>query len=277
MKIQHTFLMAMMGLSLSFSACNRGAKTADTALSAVTDTLAPTPAENVADSIDIRLTDGAGLDSAHVRFLLPCYADKHLNAAILEQISEELGGSYQGSYDDAEAMARHYLSAYMQEMRADRKEFDAEMGFERNLTVERTYETDQMVTFNVQMYQYTGGAHGGTICYGLTFRKSDGRRMSMNTLGNQVGDEEWSEMQKEGLMEYFEVKTDSALQENLQGVETYMIPQPQYAPYFSERGMEFVYQQYEIACYAAGLPSYTIPYNRLGKYLNVTGKRLLGK
>lgn len=231
--------------------------------------------QNTNESHDISLADGAGPDSAHVRFLLPCYADRQVNEAIYEQISETLGGSYEGSYADVDSMARHYLARYMQEMREERADFDAEMGYERSLSVERTYETDQFVTINVQEYQYSGGAHGGTLCYGLTFRKSDGRRMGMNVLNNLVGDEEWTSMQKEGLMEYFEVKTDSDLQECLLDVETYMIPKPQFEPYFSEKGMEFVYQQYEIACYAAGLPCYTIPYDRLGKYLNATGRRLL--
>ena len=231
-------------------------------------------AHNTNECYDVSLADGAGPDSAHVRFLLPCYADRQVNEAIFEQISEMLGGSYEGSYADVDSMARHYLATYMREMGEERADFDAEMGFERSLTVERTYETNQFVTINVQMYQYSGGAHGGTLCYGLTFRKSDGRRMGMNVLNNLVGDEEWTSMQKEGLMEYFDVKTDSALQDCLLDVETYLIPNPQYEPYLSEKGMEFVYQQYEIAPYAAGLPSYTVPYNRLGKYLNTTGRQL---
>lgn len=226
---------------------------------------------------NIELADGAGLDSAHVKFILPDYSDNRLNESILEQLNEALGGSYEGSYADPDSMARHYLATYLQEMREERADFDAEMGFERSLSVERTYETDRLVTINVQLYEYSGGAHGGTLCYGMTFRKSDGRRMSMNTLNNMVGDEGWSSLQKEGLMDYFEVKTDSGLQDMLYDVETYMIPAPQFEPYFSENGMEFVYQQYEIAPYAAGLPSYTISYNRLSKYLNVTGRRLVGE
>ena len=233
------------------------------------------PAASDAACRTIELVDGAGLDSAHVKFVLPEYADSRLNAAILEQLNEALGGSYEGAYTDPDAMARHYLAAYMQEMRENREDLETEIGCERSLEVWRTYETDRLVTLNVQLYEYSGGAHGGTLCYGLTFRKSDGRRMGMNTLNNLVGDEGWTSLQKEGLMEYFEVKTDSDLQDCLLGVETYMIPTPQYEPYFSEKGMEFVYQQYEIACYAAGLPSYTVPYDRLQKYLNVTGRQLL--
>ena len=231
--------------------------------------------EQTKDCYSVTLADGSGADSAHVQFVLPCYADKQVSEAIAEQVNEALGGSYEGSYSDVESMARHYLTNYMKEIKEERKDYDGEMPFERDLKVWRSYETDRLVTINVQMYQYSGGAHGGTFCYGLSFRKSDGRQMGMNTLNNLVGDEGWSSMQKEGLMEYFDVKTDSALQDCLLDVETYFIPAPQMAPYFSEKGLEFVYQQYEIAPYAAGLPSYTIPYRSLDKYLNATGRRLL--
>ena len=252
-------LLAITALVLTYSSC-KDAPTSDAKCR----------------TIELATGSAAG-DSAHVKFVLPDYADRHLNEVILEQLNEALGGTYEGSYADPDSMARHYLATYMQEMSEERADFETEMTFERSLKVYRTYETDRLVTFNVQQYQFSGGAHGGTLCFGLTFRKPDGRRMSMNTLGNLVGDEEWSNLQKEGLKEYFEVDTDEELQDCLLDVETYMIPAPEYEPYFSEKGMEFVYQQYEIAPYAAGLPSYTIPYDRLRKYLNVTGRRLLGE
>lgn len=37
------------------------------------------------------------------------------------------------------------------------------------------------------------------------------------------------------------------------------IPFPKYEPYYTEDGVCFIYQQYEIACYAAGRPTFTLP------------------
>ncbi|MBQ7452041.1 MAG: DUF3298 domain-containing protein [Prevotella sp.] len=36
-----------------------------------------------------------------------------------------------------------------------------------------------------------------------------------------------------------------------------------------------IYQQYEIAAYVAGMPSFTIPYKDARKMLNNTGKKLI--
>ena len=86
---------------------------------------------------------------------------------------------------------------------------------------------------------------------------------------------EWNEMLKHGLMEYFEVKNETDLEACLQGVEMYDIPMPACGVSYGPNGMDFVYQQYEVACYAAGLPSFTIPYDKLKPCLNVTGRRLV--
>lgn len=265
-------LMGAMGLMLTFSGCKKTEKSV--ALGDISDSMEVTPIPDES-YYKATLTEGTGPDSAQVSFELPLYADEHVNEAILEQLSEALGGTYEGSYDQPDSMAHHYLNHYLKDMADERTEFDSEAPFERSLKVWCSYENDKFVTLNVQEYQYLGGAHGSTQCYGLTFRKSDGRRMGLNTLGKNVDDEEWSDMKKQGLMDYFEVKTDSDLQSMLLDTEIYLIKMPVTEPYFSEKGMEFVYQQYEIAPYAAGMPCYTIPYDRLKKYLNTTGRRLL--
>ena len=227
----------------------------------------------------VELSNGEGLDSAHIKFILPWYSDRRVNEAIVEQLNESFGGGYEGSYSDVDSMGRYYLAHYMQEMKEFRDEFETPMPYERSLSAICSFETDDFVTIDVQTYEYSGGAHGGTTSYGLTFRKSDGRQMGKNTLNNIVGDEEWSDMVKQQLMEYFDVKTEEELHDNLQLTPDYFpyIPLPQTEPCFTEKGLVFTYQQYEIACYAAGMPSFVIPYDKLKKYLNRTGRQLLEK
>lgn len=227
----------------------------------------------------VEIADGEGNDSAHIKFVLPWYGDKRVNEAIVEQLNESFGGGYEGSYSDVDSMGRYYLAYYMQEMKRDRSEIENTMPYERSLSAILSEETNDYVTIDVQEYQYTGGAHGGTTSYGLTFRKSDGRQMGKNILNNLVGDDEWNDMVKQQLMEYFDVKTEEELHDNLQLSPDYFpfIPLPQTEPCLTEKGLVFTYQQYEIACYAAGMPSYVIPYDKLKKYLNRTGKHLLEK
>ena len=46
-------------------------------------------------------------------------------------------------------------------------------------------------------------------------------------------------------------------------------------PLFGKDGIIVTYQQYEIAAYAAGMPSFTIPYDKAKGMMNQTGKNLL--
>lgn len=235
--------------------------------------------ETVETSRNISIALGNSQDSVNVSIDVPTYADSKVNAAIMEQLSEQLGGTYEGDYADCDSFVRFCAQKYMKELadlRAEFEDFDPGMPFERSLTVKKSYETDLLVTYDVQTYEFSGGAHGGASSYGITFRKSDGRQMGQNTLLTPNPEAfEWNEMLKSGLMEYFEAKNESDLEACLQGVETYNIPMPACGVSFGPDGMNFVYQQYEIACYAAGMPSFTIPYDKLKPCLNVTGRRLL--
>ena len=221
--------------------------------------------------------EGTDKDSVLISIEFPQCENKQLCTAIVESLNEKLGGSYDGDYLDYEAFINHYLNNYLNELKQNRGEWDAESEYSKELKVTKRYETDKLVTYEVSTYDYMGGAHGFGLFYGITFRKSDGRTMGMNVLNSQYGDEVWNTYIKDGLMEYFEVSTESELGENLLDTETYMIPMPQFEPYFSENGLEFIYQSYEIAAYAAGRPCFTIPYDKLHAYLNTTGRRLLNK
>ncbi len=227
-------------------------------------------------TVDVR--NGNGEDSALVSIEFPTYPDERLNLSITEQLNEQLGGLYEGDYADCDSFARCYASHYMDEISEMRSEFEGyepEMPFERELTITRGYETDRLVTFDLQTYEFSGGAHGGGLAYGITFRKSDGRRMDQNILSISHDAVEWNEMLKRGLMEYFEVKTESDLEGFLMDVELYNIPMPSCGVSFAANGLSFVYQQYEIAAYACGRPNFVIPYDKLRPFLNVTGRRLL--
>jgi hypothetical protein len=80
---------------------------------------------------------------------------------------------------------------------------------------------------------------------------------------------------KKGLKKYFEVNTDEELENCLSLEHTYLLPLPANPPLFIKEGVSITYQQYEIAPYAAGLPSFILPYNEAKSLMNTTGKNLL--
>lgn len=66
---------------------------------------------------------------------------------------------------------------------------------------------------------------------------------------------------REGLMrQYFDVETAQEFKDALL-IDPDTLPLPVTPPYFMPDGFHVVYQQYEIACYAAGLPGCVLPYD----------------
>lgn len=128
---------------------------------------------------------------------------------------------------------------------------------------EKVADTDAFVSYLFSNYWYLDGAHGSSQSWGVTFSKRDGHRMTPT-----ITAEQWKALQptvRQKLAEYFNQGDtsnpitadnlgDYLLLEEMKGD----IPYPVHAPYYSEKGLEFIYQQYEIAPYAAGKPSFTI-------------------
>ena len=82
---------------------------------------------------------------------------------------------------------------------------------------------------------------------------------------------------REGLMrQYFDVQTAQEFKDALL-IDPDTLPLPVTPPYFMPDGLHVVYQQYEIACYAAGLPGCVLPYDSVAPLLTPAAKALLNK
>ena len=207
--------------------------------------------------------------------------------AIREYISESLGISYagelennmQGSYDgdlsNGQKMIDYYFDLKYKEFKKAHDLMAENMTgdvptFASETEIHYLYETNKFVTYEMKKYEDMGGAHGGTFISGMTFRKSDGRRVEWDLFTKSMQD-----VIKKGLKKYFEVNTDEELENSLSLENTYLLPLPATPPVFTKEGVLFTYQQYEIAAYAAGLPSFIVPYDEAKSLMNTTGKNLL--
>ncbi len=204
----------------------------------------------------------------------PTATTKELKTAIAEYISETLGAQYMGTLENGDSIIDYYGKAIYQELAKEHKEMEAEMPFMTDYKFNKTTETENYVTYTSAYEEYMGGAHGSTIIQGATFRKADGRKFGLDML---VGTEKekFRALLKEGLKEYFDNPnmTDTQLKEYLFLNESQTVdylPLPAYAPYITDKGVTFTYQQYEIASYAAGLPTFTIPFEKIKPYLSAT-------
>lgn len=135
--------------------------------------------------------------------------------------------------------------------------------YAREVIVRKVYEDSLFVTMQYTCYQYFAGAHGSYVVVGETFSKEDGHRMRWELL-SAYSDKELRNEIKNGIKKYFEVKTDEELCENLMvdpdesealSMVRDAFPMPNTYPCLMSEGVVIMYQQYEIAPYAAGLPS----------------------
>lgn len=150
-----------------------------------------------------------------------------------------------------------------------------------DLNVNKMTDTLGYVVYYSQAYVYYGGAHGGITGSGaLTFDKSTGKKIERFIDSNKTKDIQ--PFIRKGLLEYYRMAgdtiTDSQLSERLQ-IESKEIPLPSRAAFPNASGdsLTFVYGQYEIACYADGMPAFKLPIKDIEKYLTPEGKALLIK
>ena len=190
-------------------------------------------------------------------------------------MENNMQGSYDGDLNNGQQMIEYYFDLKYKEFKKAHDLMAENMTgdvptFASETEIHFLYETDKFVTYEMKKYEDMGGAHGGTFISGMTFRKSDGRRVEWDLFTKSMQD-----VIKKGLKKYFEINTDEELENSLSLENTYMLPLPATPPVFTKEGVLFTYQQYEIAAYAAGLPSFIVPYNEAKLLMNTTGNNLL--
>ncbi len=204
--------------------------------------------------------------------------EEGLRQAVGEWMDELLGGTYPGDASDIKALTEFYGVAHRDSLSkeieedSDRPLFD-KLAYEAR--VEKTFESPLVASFNLSIYINLGGAHPSSQEYAVTFRKSDGRRLSWDIIRHYT-DYQFKQLLKEYVKEYMNVETDEEMARMLfDGNDVNNMPWPLTPPQLTAEGIAFVYQQYEIAPYALGMPSAIIPYSRVKPLLTEQAKMLI--
>jgi hypothetical protein len=142
-------------------------------------------------------------------------------------------------------------------------------------SMELLFETDKVVTYGLTVTLDLGGAHPVTREFGATFSKKDGKQLTWDIVRND-SQSYLRNILREMLKDYFNVKSDGELMDCLHGVDDVAtIPLPTTPPYMTHEGFTLIYQQYEIATYAAGMPSDVIPYEQMKPCLTEYAQELI--
>lgn len=170
-----------------------------------------------------------------------------------------------------EEMLKQCASAYFQECDEDGLFEGFGAYFESSATV--LADTLGFVTYEIEGYDYTGGAHGMPFNYGVTFSKEDGSQIGWDIFADTT---QLAPLVKEYIGSYFD-EIGVTFEEYLFDGVYDDFPLPYTEPWLTAEGVKFIYGAYEIAPYAAGMPSGVVPYKMVDKYLSDKAKKLIQK
>lgn len=277
------FASAAVIVSAALTGCSDAKKTADDSDSSVEFTMSKV---QIADSISVGQCNALVKIDGEYPDNGPAFADSVRNwitgllaidpadssAPIFDPLAQETA--------NAQAIADITATTLLDNAAKDFAEFEKEgfsTGYEYDISFGPIYQTDKLLTYSFTEYSYTGGAHGGTSFIQQTFDKADGKALTAGEIFEQSKIAEVIQLVKQGLAEqYFsdELKDGTTLADLLL-IDPDTLALPAQSPSFVKDGIDFVYQQYEIAPYAAGMPACVIPYSVIKPYLTEKAAALI--
>lgn len=199
----------------------------------------------------------------------PVTDNEVLNNNIVKWMGTVLNEEYDGDPLDLDAMIAF-----------DKKYFlSLETGEPRSVlqrVVKMVEENDRYVTYRCESWEYNGGAHGTTIVKGATFNKANGEHFtkSMFTDGGMLTDMIYSALKEQYFNPLLE-GTGVSFEEAVYGEAAEDLPLPESGPWIQNDSVHFLYQDYEIAAHALGLPECAISFEDLKDILTEAGKAFM--
>ncbi len=259
------------------------------------DSLAAPVTRMATDSINLTdsVTVGGCKAVASVKGLYPTDRSSRLADSVRVWIGESMATNMQDTRESlfqptaeelasGTALAKRYVEAMLEQARCDFsgiEEQEVSTSYEYSCSFSPSFESDSLTTYSMGIYVYFGGAHGGVLGLEQTFVNNTGLRLtadnvfipdSIPRLTGLLRRELWEQYFKEGTSEGATLR-DALL------IDPDSLRLPSAAPAFLADGVAFCYQQYEIACYAAGMPSCIIPYSEIRPMIRPSVRPLLPK
>lgn len=200
---------------------------------------------------------------------IPVSGNPVLVDSVKEWMHSLLGKTYEDEPTFDDDMLRHYAAEYFQY--CDEEGLFNGLGayLEKAATV--VADSANFLSYEVDGYDYTGGAHGMPFSYGVTFNKEDGSQLGWDIFADTT---KLAPIVKDALYSYFG-HVEMNLEECLFDGVADNFPLPYIAPWLVPEGVKFIYSAYEIAPYAAGMPVCVVPFKKVEKYLSDKAKNVL--
>lgn len=242
----------------------------------------------------VTLCDSVLKDSAYTHsltFQFPVSGSKVVRESIGRYLSEKLSyfcpnidmtndaeirvHTYRGDITDGRGLLSHYMKEYTTGFENLTNEFGtrSDMLMFQEVVGSVVWESDKALTYCIAFENFLGGAHGEHLQSARTFRKTDGK---MIQLIDSTQLDKMQALMYEGLKDYlgqditpnFNMKVSDML-------FVKRIPLPADHLVMRQNGLFFLYQLDEIAGYVYGMPSFTLPYDKVMPFMTAEAVELI--
>ena len=170
----------------------------------------------------------------------------------------------EGVEQDAQKDEREKYVEYLREIIADAKK-DPDFLIGQTITCredqckrEMVYLDERYLSYRIEEYTYSGGAHGSTKVSVGTLDRETGSQLTLNDVFGKDG------------LAALETELRKAVVAKI-GEENIQYPvKPIENFYLAADGWHFVYNEYEIACYAMGVIEVVVPCSLAHRFLRLT-------
>lgn len=139
--------------------------------------------------------------------------------------------------------------------------------FSTEITMKEVYRNNKVLCVSQDVYRFMGGAHPLTTIALFTFDLKTGKTVELKDI--VIDEEKFLAIVEKYLRKEHEIPANQSLQEaGFMYGSMDLLPLPiDYS--IDENGLHLVYNQYEIAPYAMGISSLTIPFSELDKIIKL--------
>ena len=190
---------------------------------------------------------------------------------------------YKGDKNNGKAMLDFYGKQRSKDMREEYKsllelnegaEPPASFSFDGNIRLKE--KAAKYVTYSIDSYVYLGGAHGSSVSREVNIIRETGKVLTESV--DTTKTKELQPILRKGVIDYFkdcgEDVSDDKLNDML-FINDNTIPIPACTPALTNQGLKFIYQQYEIGPYALGMVNFTVPYDKIKKFMTGEAAKLI--
>ncbi len=271
-KWKHLALIGIMGILLTGCQFNKGTDTAggkDSLLTAFesTEQTAKSLEENETELSDAKEAPFVQIENTYYESDIEDYW-QYFNGYY--QVASVSGKGYENLEKSVGDWFHDYKQSYQE--RADRMYLDAkslENTDSENDTFNYLNETvttargdEKIVSFIISEEEYSGGAHGNTYDYGLTFDAQTGEELTFSKLGDIK--EDVKTYIKEVIAADSDIADDIIVDDYHAAVDEKIDGEPTW--YLTGNGLVIIFNEYELLNFAAGDYAVTIPYDKMSGF-----------